>query len=63
MHAKRAENFRSRGGTKSRWGGTKNFGDGGTGLHGGGDNPLMGGVPPPILDNPDITPACTFLLK
>ena len=56
MRAKRANNFRSRGGPKSWWGWTKNFGDGGgTGLHGGGDNQLMGVGPPPIppiLGNP-----------
>ena len=40
MRTKRAENFRLRGGPKSRWGWTQNFGDGG-------DNPLMGVGPPP----------------
>ena len=55
MRAKRAKNFRSRGGPKSRWGWTQNFGDGGDRSPWGGDNPLMGvgpPHPPPILVNP-----------
>ena len=46
MRAKRVENFRSRGGPKSRWGWTQNFGDGGDRSPWGGDNPLMGLGPP-----------------
>ena len=47
MRAKRAENFRLRGGTKVTVGvDSKFWGWGGTGLHGG-DNPLMGVGPPP----------------
>ena len=45
------------GGPKSRWGWTKNFGDGGGQVSMGGDNPLMGVGPPPsppILGNPVI---------
>ena len=46
MRAKRAENFRLRGGTKVTVGvDSKFWGWGGTGLHGG-DNPLMGVGPP-----------------
>ena len=47
MQAKRAENFRSRGGTKVTVGVTQNFGDGGGQVSMGEDNPLMGVGPPP----------------
>ena len=55
MRAERAENFRLRGGPKSRWGWTQNFGDGWGQVSMGGDNPLMGVSPPPIptiFENP-----------
>ena len=55
MRAKRAENFRLRGGPKSRWGWTQNFGDGGDRSPWGGQPLDGGGSPPhplPILGNP-----------
>ena len=54
MRAKRAENFRLRGGPMSPWGGLKILGMGGDRSSWGGATPGWGGVPPipPILDNP-----------
>ena len=55
MHAKRAENFRTRGGDQCHLGGDSKFWGWGGDRSSWGDNPWMGGSPPspPILDNPD----------